>query len=417
MPMQTTFGNDFGLAVKVPVARHHRNELEGKEECDYCGQLVPLDAWDEDIECCEDCKDTEFAECYDCENSFHNSDLTSDNSRLNHVYCESCYDDNFTNCQGCGESSHNEELTICSHDDRWCDSCYSDNFTHCVDCDSEICLDNGGEHYSNDDGETYCSRCRASHSEEWEPKQNWSGSKDYDKIGSPRKFGIELESSKCDDYYQWAKDTDWGAKSDGSIEGMEFVSPPMHGNDGYDSIMEFCQNAIDNDCQVNKKCGFHLHIDLSDTTADQRKAIALAYHYTRKLWAKFVHPDRRDTSYARYSSDSQFNRSGYWDRDKIVKSNDHPNVPERYIWVNWRSFQRFKTVEIRSHEPTFDSLAVVNWVKAHTRFIDCVREMSVGQVTRVFGCESDDAIMRELRHIWADHSLADYYLGKTRAVA
>jgi hypothetical protein len=237
-------------------------------------------------------------------------------------------------------------------------------------------------------------------------------------MGTRRKFGVELETSESPDYEDWAEYGGWGAVTDGSTSGMEFVSPPMHGNDGYDSVIEMCRRIKSNGCSIDSDCGYHVHLDLSDTDKGQRKAIALAYHYTRNVWAKFVDESRRDTNYARFNVNSEANGYGgraptvYWDRDSIVKGDDKPDVDTRYVWVNWASYNKHGTVEVRSHEATIDGRAVINWARAHALFIDYVKDMTVGQVTRVFGSEQPKAIMRELRYAWKDSSLADYYQSK-----
>jgi hypothetical protein len=268
-----------------------------------------------------------------------------------------------------------------------------------------------GEYSSTDYG-VYCTGCRRSNGEEWDQDSHWSGCAGYDKIGSSRKFGVELETSYSPDYEDWADGHGWGAKTDGSTSGMEFVSPAMHGNDGYDSVIDFASKMDRNGCEVDDSCGYHVHIDLSDTSKEQRKVIALAYHYTRKVWSKFVDRSRRDTYYARYSSDSQHASEGDWDRDKIMAGDDKPRGRDRYCWLNWSAFDRHSTVEVRSHEATCDGRAVINWVKAHTKFVDYVKGMTVGEVTRTFGSEQDSAIMRELRFAWDDNDLADYYQNK-----
>jgi hypothetical protein len=273
-------------------------------------------------------------------------------------------------------------------------------------------------HNSNDNG-IYCEGCWSDQQEfeEWDQDTDWKGCAEFEKIGSPRKFGIELETSSAPDCSEWAKGSGWGCKEDGSTNGPEFVSPILYGNDGYDSVMKFCNRLVKNDADIDSDCGYHVHLDLSDTTPAQRKAIALAYHYTRSVWESFTDKSRHDHLYAHRSTGSKRSaKPSYWDRKKIVNSPDKPLADTRYVWLNWRAFNRFQTVEVRSHEPTLDGLAVTNWVKAHATFIDYAKTKTVGQISRVFGSECPKTIMRELRFIWNDTELFNYYKCKSKGV-
>lgn len=343
--------------------------------------------------------------CVDCGELFDDLDINSVSNM-----CDRCHNHNYTECSGCHSDFENNHILSADSGDSFCSDCYSQFFRYCESCDTEVDLEN--DEYSDDDYSFHCSACTRQN--EWEQDFDWTGGAAYDKMGSPRKFGIELESSRCDGYSDWARGYSWGAKVDGSISGKEFVSPPMWGNDGYNNVVEFCENASRNGVRTDDSCGFHLHIDLSDTTAEQRKVIALAYHYTRRVWASMIEPTRRDTFYARYSSGGQFRT--VWERDDILASDDYPRTNERYVWVNWLSFSNHRTVEVRSHEATFDGRAVIAWARAHTMFVDYVKGMTVGQVTRTFGCEDSFTIMRELKFVWGAE-LHDYYSRKTVTVS
>lgn len=376
-------------------------------ECELCNELVERSEINSESDCCEPCTDENFCACESCGTLTHDDEIHCGEGSLSDQYfCESCYNEQHTSCVNCREVMENSDSTSSESGDDYCQSCYDDNFFCCQGCGEETALD---ECHSTDDG-MFCETCAPNDGEECEQKHNWTGTDDFDKIGSPRKFGVELESYDDANYSDWIGDTDWGAKPDGSTCGMEFVSPPMWGNDGYDSVMEFCQRAENDGIRPNNKCGFHLHIDLSDTNSEQRKAIALAYHYTRKMWADFIALDRRDTGYAAYSTDSEHHSDRRcWNEESILNGDGHPTGAPRYLWLNWQSYAKFETVEIRSHEPTFDGQTVINWIKAHTLFVDYIATLSVGEVTRIF---SDPENHHDtLRQIWPT-DLADHYIGK-----
>jgi len=150
-----------------------------------------------------------------------------------------------------------------------------------------------------------------------------------------------------------------------------------------------------------------LHCDLSNTTADQRKAIALAYAYTCDFWFACVDSNRRTNNYC-HANKSEGGRV-YWDVDGIKAGSDFPDVSTRYVWLNWCAYSSHRTVEVRLHEGTLDGSAVCNWIKAHLRFIDSVMNMTPGQITRKFGNKTLKTQMRNMRDIWMDDELSNYY--------
>ena len=401
----------------VPTTAH-RDDIN---VCTNCNEETDFDDWNGETEQCESCYYETHTACADCGDMCDDDDMKectnysySTRNRRGSKYCESCFSNDHFECHSCGDDYHNDDSRACEGGYDYCEDCYCETFTSCDGCDRELERE-GYDVHCTENGETYCDCCYDEYGgEDWDQDRHWSGCAEFDKIGSSRKFGVELETSESPNYSDWARNTGWGAKEDGSVSGKEFVSPPMYGNDGYASVMDFCNKMDRNGCEVTDSCGFHLHIDLSDTNASQRKSIALAYHYTRMVWESFTDSSRHDTYYARRSSSSRHYSSADWDRKKIVDGNDKPTAHCRYVWLNWNSFNKFSTVEVRSHEPTCDGRAVCNWIKAHTNFVDKVKDMTVGQVTRMFGSECPKTIMRELRFMWDDKELSDYYTRKAK---
>ena len=347
--------------------------------------------------------------CEGCDGLFHYDDNVGD------CLCETCHDEKFTTCDSCCD--HIERSDVINPDDNpnaeICSDCYHEQYYVCDDCSCETHSDN----CRSIGWGTVCEDCYDSnHCEEWNQDFSWTGCSEFDKIGSSRKFGIELEIAECEDYREWGRYDGWGVKTDGSLDedGREFVSAPMYGNDGHKSIKEMCKRMNDNGCDVTDDCGFHLHIDLTDFSDNQLKSLALAYHYTREFWNQCVSEERRDTYYAQLSSDSKHWSNDHWNREKILSSRNVPSANGRYVWCNWQAYNAHKTVEIRSHEPTTDSETIINWVKAHAKFVDYVKTLSVGNVTRIFGSENMQTIFREMKFIFDDQQLSEFYGMKTK---
>lgn len=374
-------------------------------ECEACqaevanGDVVTCDSGEA---FCEECYSENFTPCSDCGCEVANTDVVC--SEGGEGYCASCYDDNFTTCEVCRCEVSNDD-SICSEGgETFCESCYCDIYTRCDGCGCEVLI----EECTHQDHGSYCEGC-ATDNIEIDTPEFWSGSDKCKETGSLRKYGVELETSNSSGYVDWLDQAAFGATEDGSVSGMEFVSAPLYGDDGLRAIRQFCQGAKLSHFQVNNKCGFHLHVDLTNSTPAQRKAIALAYHYTREIWHKFIDSRRRDTFYSKLNI-------GYWDHKDIIEGYDKPKASTRYIWVNWEAFDKHSTVEIRSHHGTVDAQEVCNWVKAHVKFIDVVSNMTVGQITHYFGNEDVTRQFAELSLIWEDAELSSFYGKKLERV-
>lgn len=394
---QHTFGAIVGMEPVVPVAPH-RDDLV---ECVDTGNRIERD----DAIACDDgsyCESQDsVTTCPDCDGTFH-CDVIDDNDG----HCEQCRRDNYTECTACGDVIHNDRRITCESGDDYCESCYSDRFYHCDNCGAEVHRDD----VVCRNGECYCEGCApADEDEERDSEYNWRGRDSYAKVGSRRKFGVELETSNSDGWTDWIDNTPFGAKHDGSVDGKEFVSPVLYGDDGIDAVNDLCRLASRNGCTVNRSCGYHLHLDMSNESDDSLKSIALAYAYTQELWFDFVSDNRRDNHYCH---NNVTNGRVYWDVATIKDGSGRPRPNTRYIWVNWAAYDSHKTCEIRLHQGTLDGREVCNWIKAHTRFVDYVSKLTPGQVTRIFGNKTKKAQMRNLRDLWKDAELSDYYAEK-----
>ena len=221
------------------------------------------------------------------------------------------------------------------------------------------------------------------HGDGWEAGVFDKPNTTYAQLGSTRRFGIELE---FDDLPYDALDingrTLFGAKEDGSVDGGEFVSPILYGDDGLSECEDFCDLAVDSDFGVGKNCGFHLHCEVPDAGVGSFKRVALAYHYTYDFWKGTSDiNDNRDT----YCEEHQWNPTDLADSGETQETVKRWSTRySRYAWFNVASYNRFGTVEVRVHEGTREKTDVVNWVIAHARFIDAVSDLTVGQITRLF---------------------------------
>lgn len=219
----------------------------------------------------------------------------------------------------------------------------------------------------------------------------------YADIGSERRFGVELEYNDLpEDVFDLEDETCFGAKEDCTVDGGEFDSPILYGDQGLGVVKYFCNMADENNFEVGRCAGYHLHLDMTDETVDTLKKLALAYHYTHKLWVGMVPANRRDFTYSRPHS---YTRGHVLNWDDLSDFRNALSRLDRYSWVNWTAYYQHKTVEIRCHESTTDAKTVTNWIIAHTRFCDAMKDSSVGRITRHLGNKKPADLLRELRSI------------------
>jgi hypothetical protein len=221
------------------------------------------------------------------------------------------------------------------------------------------------------------------------------------KTGSGRCFGIELETSQCDNYPKMRGETCFGVKEDGSVDGMEFYSPILCGDKGLAEIRKFCRLAKRHDFEVDDTCGYHLHLDMRDTTIVQRKRIAYAYRLTFSLWQHLVREDRWHNTFCEGPNYSP---------QELRDTHNFTTFERRqcrYQFVNLRAFCDHSTYELRGFQGTLDYREICNWIKAHLRFVEFVKDTPMAELDAMFGQGLRKA-KRSLRKVLGT-SLSNYY--------
>lgn len=345
----------------------------------------------------------------------HNADGTP--------FCDSCYTNCYTDCNECGcELSLNNTFSVgewtlcydCYGIANTCNCCCEPYFNGHRDVNG-VCISCGDTWYRS------CGRCgNLTHTDDMEDgrchgclrPRDWrhtgfSEPNISSELRSNRKFGIELETSQCNGYENLFETTCYGCVRDGSVDGMEFVSPVLYGDNGLRVTRELCDELVRRDYQVDTACGYHLHCDLTGENEENCRKVALAYHYTYSVWLKFF---RRERGANYYCAPHPYNATmcrvvpGF--RDFI----NNAYQGDKYFWCNWNSYLNFGTVEIRIHDGTIASSVVTNWVKAHLRFIDAIVTMTWGDITRKFGSGDDFETLAALMETWNDNELESFYL-------
>jgi hypothetical protein len=233
-------------------------------------------------------------------------------------------------------------------------------------------------------------------------------------IGSTRCFGVELETDECEGYQDLEGSGAWGAKNDCTVEGKEFYSDILNGDDGLAAIEEWGRLAERNGWDAGSSAGYHLHLDMRNESDDSLYAIAYAYRKTQEVWWSFVEGHRHSDTY------SHACRWGCADVDAAVRDErsyySFVGHGTRYNWCNLTAYGAHTTIEIRLHEGTCNGIEVANWVKAHTRFCDWASQLGYAGVKEALdGMDNDELFRLFMRDIWTDYPLCEYYADKARS--
>ena len=237
--------------------------------------------------------------------------------------------------------------------------------------------------------------------------------------GSLRRFGVELEVSDVNydaSGYRNASPA-FGLKEDGSVNGagLEFYSPILQGDAGYDAVVALCDYAEAQKWDADESCGYHLHLDATDLSSDKRKAVLYAYKLTEALWARFVDRYRVQRSYC---CPIPLEAAEIRDRSFSASRRDIENGDNgRYIWCNVLSLDVHSTIEIRLHYGTIHTADVTNWIKAHLLFMDFVANKSLDEIEALFADKTVAGQFLALEGIWGDRGLSEFYRRRAKSVS
>lgn len=353
------------------------------------------------------------------------------------VLCSDCFYDSYILCEGCGCEMLAEDGVYHTNadGDHYCSSCWEDERRNncCHSCESQLdryasmrdpdgervcrrcfdryfqgCAGRNCTRVVRQDGSNFCRECRRRG--EWDDHGFYVETPTFDDIRSERKFGVEIETSACPEHVEIQSDTVFGCKPDGSVDGMEFVSPVLYGDQGLEEVRKICGHARRLNWAIDSACGLHLHLDLSSEPQENCYKLAYAYMYTYDFWTTFVSNARKRNYYcAKHTytaADITRCPDNFYEWCHLVSGGD------RYNWVNWYAYTRHKTVEIRHHSATLNPTKLTNWIKAHARFIDGVMRTPKADVIRgLSGCSVFDQFML-ISEWWDDSDLSSYYRGR-----
>lgn len=180
----------------------------------------------------------------------------------------------------------------------------------------------------------------------------------------------------------------WRIKTDGSVSGrghgLELVTPVLKGEMDMLRLRKILAWLEEIGCTVNRTCGLHVHVGVSDWQVSQFKNLAKRYMKFETAIDTFMPRSRRSShnsycqSNAKHLADDIRYRSQFDTCDltsmftKINKARTAKDVSTaiqprghsgRYVKLNLHSFWKHGTVEFRHHSGTICGDKIDNWVR------------------------------------------------------
>lgn len=167
---------------------------------------------------------------------------------------------------------------------------------------------------------------------------------------------------------------DWRVEHDGSVSsgsardphayGGEIVTPVLRGQAGLDKIKAVLDEVNrSTEATVDKTCGLHVHVGVSDITNEGRASIVRTWGNLGASIDRLVAKSRR---YGSPEGNRFCARLEPHEADDIADRIYHgrmPRYPDRYKSLNVTSYVKYGTFEVRQHQGTLNPRKISDWVK------------------------------------------------------
>jgi hypothetical protein len=179
----------------------------------------------------------------------------------------------------------------------------------------------------------------------------------------------------------WKVVNDMSVRGSG-VNGLEFVSPILKGDDGLDQVRKIADALLAMGCTVNQTCGFHVHVGNHGGQLDFYKSLVKLYARFEDVLDSFMPPSRRANS-ATYCRSIKLGAGRIDDCRSAseiamtLRNASRADAP-KYHKVNLVPIGK-PTVEFRHHAGTVDSAKAVNWIVKCLRMVAAAREGRTGE--------------------------------------
>ena len=188
-------------------------------------------------------------------------------------------------------------------------------------------------------------------------------------VNQDRRFGVELEcvapaGASVESTTSLLRSngySDWRCVYDGSLSGrgVEAVSPVLRGEAGLEQLTRVCALLKDNGYTVNRSCGTHVHHEIRDLDLPAIKRFARSWANNQHLIDGLVSDSRRGSRDPSYCGTF---RASDADRVESLENIAHFRG-DRYKTLNFASYARYGTVEVRQHQGTLNAAKLTQWIR------------------------------------------------------
>lgn len=244
----------------------------------------------------------------------------------------------------------------------------------------------------------------------------------YRQFNTLRRFGVEMEvgnehsqiyladaisrvsprGGKICEHLQSKNNSGWHIKTDSSCArcdwdiGYEIASFVASGWRDMLEIADAADALRGAQVRVNRQCGLHVHVDISDFNLSQAGSLMAAWLSIEPFMMQTVPSYRFKTGYCeplrcsrRFSYDVPHKPEEVWEIFKpidldSIRSDDRRrmmNVVNYAIGLNKKRSTR-KTVEFRFPEGTLAGSNVANWVRLFVNFVEQYKTRSLGTISK-----------------------------------
>ncbi len=317
-------------------------------------------------------------------------------------HCVLCHERLYQDCSCCGETTLRDDLRhIMNSYDSVCDSCFSDHYFNCNECAGNYLLDDSSSETDDD----ICFRCYNNReSEVYNADRPYHTGNNFVEAGK-RVYSTEIECYG-DDYKNmvaFSKEAkkEIGITHDGSLSsnerGKEIVTPKLSGKKGDDLLKETCSLLVKHKFTVDKTCGLHVHIDMTDIMGlTEIKTLLLFYLVFEPVIYSYLPLSRRKNNFCLPLSDfyhtkeimacgnlDQIEAIWYREQDprerKRIKTGKYHQ--SRYSGINLHSLFSHGHIEIRYHSGTIDYKKIRMWIDLHVAIINLIATRQVSYET------------------------------------
>jgi len=170
----------------------------------------------------------------------------------------------------------------------------------------------------------------------------------------------------------------WKIVTDSSVaDGFEVVSPVLFGNEGLTDVRKVAQALVGAGARVDRRCGFHVHVDARDLSGADILNIIRRYAANEAQIDSFMPTSRRGTNNTYCRTMEDVVRAVRNVSESATTRQVCERVYERYYKLNVQAFTRHGTVEFRQHNGTVDWRKMVNWIIFCVQFVEDSRTIQV----------------------------------------